>query len=209
MTTANREPKTSPAGSIAAVILAAGQGTRMKSKLPKVLHPVAGKPMVEYAVDGAIAAGLTKTVVVVGVGSEQVRELLQDRVDLAEQPIQLGTGDAVKCARPLLENGPAHILVFYADMPLLKHETLRALIEKHLATDATLTMLTVFSEDAMSFGRIVRNTQGKAVRIVEEVEATPEEFNIRELNPGVYCFKAPWLWEKPQALAQKGRILFN
>ena len=191
----------------AAVILAAGQGTRMKSKLAKVLHPLAGKPMVEYAVDAANYAGVENTVVVIGHQGDQVRVLLQERVQFAEQPMQRGTGDAVKCARTLLEKNSAHVLVFYADMPLLKPETIRALVERHLATNATLTMLTVISDDTMSFGRIVRDANGKAVRIVEEVEATPQEFAIHEINPGVYCFNAEWLWEnleKIQPSAKKG-----
>src|SRR5687768_5731484 len=102
----------------AAVILAAGQGTRMKSRVAKVLHPVAGKPMIEYAVETAKFAGVEKTVVVVGHQGDQVRALLGDRVMFAEQPTQRGTGDAVKCAREALENNAAHVLVFYADMPL-------------------------------------------------------------------------------------------
>ncbi len=181
--------------SFAAVILAAGQGTRMESKRAKVLHPVAGKPMIEYAVDMAKFSGAEKIVVVIGHQGEQVRALLNDQVEFAEQPEQRGTGDAVKCARNALENRAAHVLVFYADMPLLKAETIRALVEKHRATSATLTMLTVISDDAMNFGRIARDENGKALRIVEEVEATPQEFAINEINPGVYCFNAQWLWK--------------
>ncbi len=195
MTTENRKSNIKNQKSIAAVILAAGQGTRMKSKRAKVLHPIAGKPMVEYAVDAAKFAGVEKMVVVIGHQGEQVRAVLGESVAFAEQPIQQGTGDAVKCARAILENDTAHVLVFYADMPLLKPETIRALVEKHLATNATLTMLTLLADDKMNFGRIVRDENGRAVRIVEEVEATPEQFAIREINPGVYCFNAEWLWK--------------
>lgn len=181
---------------VAAIILAAGQGTRMRSKLAKVLHPVAGKPMIEYAVETAHFAGVEQTVVVIGHQGEQVRALLNGRVAFAEQADQLGTGDAVKAARPLLENNAEHALVFYADMPLLDPQTIRALVQKHLATNATLTMLTlVVKEDTMNFGRIVRDADGKVTRIVEEVEATPEEVAIKEINPGVYCFNAAWLWQ--------------
>jgi bifunctional UDP-N-acetylglucosamine pyrophosphorylase/glucosamine-1-phosphate N-acetyltransferase len=179
----------------AAVILAAGQGTRMKSKTAKVLHPVAGKPMVEYAVDAAKFAGAENTVVVIGHQGAQVRALLGERVELVEQTVQRGTGDAVKYAQSVLESQAAHILVFYADMPLLQPETIRALVQKHLATNATLTMLTVVSDDTMNFGRIVRDAKGKALRIVEEVEATPAEAALKEINPGVYCFTAEWLWK--------------
>ncbi|MDL1897610.1 UDP-N-acetylglucosamine diphosphorylase/glucosamine-1-phosphate N-acetyltransferase [Anaerolineae bacterium CFX7] len=181
--------------SVAAVILAAGQGTRMKSKLAKVLHPVAGKAMVEYSVASAAAAGARHTVLVIGYQGAQVRHALGERVWFAEQAVPRGTGDAVKCAAPILANQAAHVLVFYADMPLLKAETLRALIEKHLQAQATLTMLTLRAADPRGFGRIVRDANAKPVRIVEEVEATPQELALRELNPGVYCFNAAWLWQ--------------
>lgn len=181
--------------SVAAVILAAGQGTRMKSKLAKVLHPVVGKPMVEYSVSAAAFAGVTNIVLVIGHQGDQVRAALGERVAYVEQAEQRGTGDAVKCAADDLQGQVAHVLVYYADMPLLKPDTLRALVEKHCATDATLTMLTVIADDAMGFGRIVRDVNGKLLRIVEEVEATSQELMIRELNPGVYCFNAAWLWQ--------------
>lgn len=186
--------------SIAAVILAAGQGTRMKSKLAKVLHPVAGKPMVEYSVNAAAFAGVTNTVLVIGHQGEQVRAALGERVTYAEQPEPRGTGDAVKCAARVLRGRAAHVLVFYGDMPLLQPDTLRALVEKHRATDAILTMLTVVADDPMGFGRIVRDAKGKAVRIVEAVEATAQELALKELNPGVYCLNADWLWRNLEQL---------
>lgn len=179
----------------AAVILAAGQGTRMKSKLAKVLHAIAGKPMIEYSVDAAVAAGIEKPILVVGHQSERVRELLGTRVEFVEQPELLGTGDAVRCARAALENQATNVLVYYADMPLLEAKTFQRLIAKHRATRACLTMLTVISDDQMQFGRIVRDAQGQPLRIVEEVEATPAERAIKEINPGVYCFDARWLWD--------------
>ena len=179
---------------LTAVILAAGQGTRMKSKLAKVLHPVAGKPMIQYGVEAAQRAGAEQTVVVIGYQGEQVRAQLGARVTFVEQPDLLGTGDAVKCARELLKGKSENVLVFYADMPLIQPATLRALVEKHRASGATLTMLTVVTEDTMNFGRLVRDANGKLLRIVEEVEATPQERAIKEINPGVYCFNADWLW---------------
>lgn len=180
---------------MAAVILAAGQGTRMNSKIGKVLHPIAGKPMVEYSIELARAVDIDKPVLVIGYQGEQLRALLGERVVFVEQPELLGTGDAVKRARPVLENRVENVLVYYADMPLFRAETFRSLVDKHRATDACLTMLTVVSEDSMQFGRIVRGVDGRPVRIVEEIEATPEERAIRELNPGVYCFKSSWLWD--------------
>ena len=134
----------------------------MKSKIAKVLHPVAGKPMVEYAVEAAEFAGMTRTVVVIGHQGDQVRQVLKERVEYAEQPEQRGTGDAVRCAGKVLQGQTDHVLVFYADMPLLEPETLRALVEKHQASGATCTMLTLISDDTMSFGRIVRNAGGQS-----------------------------------------------
>lgn len=183
-----------------AVILAAGQGTRMNSKLAKVLHPVAGKPMVEYGVEAAQAAGVEKTVIVIGYQGDQVRAQLGERVTYAEQLTQRGTGDALKCAREFARGESDNVLVFYADMPLVKGDTLRALVEKHETLGAVLTMLTVVAEDTMNFGRIIRGSDGRALRIVEEVETTPQEFAIKEINPGVYCFKADWLWNALEEL---------
>jgi bifunctional UDP-N-acetylglucosamine pyrophosphorylase/glucosamine-1-phosphate N-acetyltransferase len=132
---------------------------------------------------------------VIGHQGERIRDLLDSRVEYAEQQHLLGTGDAVKRASPLLKGEVSDVLVFYADMPLLKAETIAALVQRHRATNSTLTMLTVIAEDAMSFGRILRDARGRPMRIVEEKEASPAELKIRELNPGVYCFKADWLWQ--------------
>lgn len=183
-----------------AVILAAGQGTRMKSKRAKILHPIAGKAMIEYACDIAQQLGLERPIVVIGYQGEQVRAALGDRALCVEQPIPRGTGDAVKYARAALGERVENVLVYYADMPLLKSETLAALMDKHRAAGATLTMLTAIVDEPMAFGRIVRDTQGRVVRIVEESEATPAELAIRELNAGVYCFKSGWLWENLERL---------
>lgn len=186
--------------SFAAVILAAGRGTRMKSKLAKVLHPLAGKPMIEYAVEAAQHVGVARSVVVIGHQGAQIRALLGERVEYAAQPELKGTGDAVRCAAPLLRDATDHVLIIYGDMPLVLAETLRRLMAKHAASGATLTMLTLTADDPMGFGRIVRDAAGNPVRIVEQVEATPQELAIRELNPGVYCFAARWLWENLPSL---------
>ena len=180
---------------LAVVILAAGQGTRMRSSLPKVLHPIAGKPMIRYVVDHA--AGLTDRppVVVVGVGADAVRAELGESVTYVVQPEQLGTGHAVAQTRPVLEGQVRHILVCYADMPLLRAETLRRLVEMQASNDGPMTILTVISEDSMGFGRVLRDESGRILRIVEEKVATPEQLQIRELNAGVYCFREDWLWE--------------
>ncbi len=180
---------------LAVVILAAGQGTRMHSRLPKVLHPVAGRPMVEYALDTASALGTDKPVLVVGYQSDQVRAVVGERAQFVEQSQPLGTGHAVMQARDSLLGKADTVLVTYADMPLLIYETLHKLYAKHQQARTCVTMLTVVSDDPMGFGRIVRDGDGKIQSIVEESEATPEQLAIRELNCGVYCFEANWLWE--------------
>ncbi|MCD6289337.1 MAG: bifunctional UDP-N-acetylglucosamine diphosphorylase/glucosamine-1-phosphate N-acetyltransferase GlmU [Anaerolineae bacterium] len=179
---------------LAVVILAAGQGTRMRSSRPKVLHLVAGKPMVRYAVENAAALTTRPPVVVIGVGADAVRSELGDAVSYVVQEQQLGTGHAVAQARPLLEGQADLVLVCYGDMPLLRVETLRQLVQRQEEHDGPMTILTVISEDSMGFGRVVRDQQGRVREIVEEKVATPEQLRIRELNAGVYCFQGDWLW---------------
>lgn len=176
------------------VILAAGQGTRMKSELPKVLHPLAGKPLVNYAVETAAELTSEKPLLVVGHGAEQVRQVVGDKAIYVEQREQLGTGHAVLQARPLLEGRSETVLVWYADMPFLSTATLRRLLELHAKHEGPITMLTVEADDPMGFGRILRNEAGQVVGIVEEAVATEEQKAIRELNCGVYCFDSHWLW---------------
>ncbi len=184
---------------VSVVILAAGQGTRMKSSLPKILHPLAGKPMVEYAL--ALAAGVSSEppVLVVGHGAEQVRQMVGDRARYAVQDEQLGTAHAVACTEELLRGRQGLVLVFYADMPLLRSETFERMVEVQLKNTGPLTILTVQAVDPRGFGRIVRDPSGNIQAIVEEACATLEQQLIRELNAGVYCCRAEWLW---QALKQ-------
>jgi bifunctional UDP-N-acetylglucosamine pyrophosphorylase/glucosamine-1-phosphate N-acetyltransferase len=186
---------------LAVVILAAGQGTRMKSQLPKVLHPVAGRPMVKYVLDAVAGLTVEETVLVVGHGADRVRQKLGDAVSYAVQEEQLGTGHAVLQAQQALGDRADAILVLYGDMPLLSSETLHSLVRAHEAHSSVVTMLTCFRDDAMGFGRIVRDKEGQVCGIVEESEATPEQLEINELNPGVYCFDAPWLWEHLSSLS--------
>jgi bifunctional UDP-N-acetylglucosamine pyrophosphorylase/glucosamine-1-phosphate N-acetyltransferase len=190
---------------LAAVVLAAGQGTRMKSKLPKVLHPIAGKPMIRYALDAVCALDADRTVVVIGHGADQVRAAVGAGVWFAEQAEPRGTGHAVLQAHDLLRGKADTILVTYADMPLLRAGTLQRLVDAHKSSRATITLLTVVSEDTMGFGRIVRTTRGRVLGIVEEADATEEQLAIRELNGGVYCFDAQWLWEHLTRLKPNGK----
>jgi bifunctional UDP-N-acetylglucosamine pyrophosphorylase / glucosamine-1-phosphate N-acetyltransferase len=181
------------------IILAAGFGTRMKSKLPKVLHPLAGKALVEWPVETGQAVSQTPPVVVVGHGQEQVRALLKDRVVYAVQEEMLGTGHAVMQAAPLLRGTVERVVVLYSDMPLLQVTTLQHLLELYeegcSTGDVAVAMLTIHRDDPQGFGRIVRDEQGSVRAIVEEVDCTEEQLQIRELNPGIYCFNAQWLWE--------------
>ncbi len=184
---------------IATVILAAGFGTRMRSELPKVLHTVAGRPMVDWAVRLGEAMSTLPPVVVVGHGKEQVQALLGDRVQYAVQPQLLGTGHAVRQAEGLLRGRADVVLVIYADTSLLQISTLQnllALFEQNRASGKlAMTMLTVTRDDPQGFGRVIRNAQGEIQEIVEEVDCTPEQKAIRELNPGIYCFDGNWLWD--------------
>ncbi len=189
---------------LAAVVLAAGQGTRMKSNLPKVLHPVAGKPMIRYALDAARALGCQETVVVVGHGAEAVREAVGEGVTFVEQREQRGTGHAVLMARDVLRDKADDVVVTYGDMPLLETAMLAELADLHGVSGATITMLTVRSDDTMGFGRILRTANGRILGIVEESDATAEQRAIHELNCGVYCFDAAWLWEHLDRLEPNG-----
>lgn len=184
---------------VGSVILAAGHGTRMKSDLPKVMHPLLGRPMIEWAVLNVQAVCTAQPIVVVGHGRERVQHHLGARARYALQEEQLGTGHAVLQAAPHVADGVDAVLVTYGDMPLLQTETLQLLVdlfaEARQEGDLALAMLTVKRDDPQGFGRIVRDHNGDLVAIVEEVDCSPEQLAINELNPGVYCFDAAWLWE--------------
>ncbi len=190
---------------LAAVVLAAGQGTRMKSQSPKVLHPIAGKPMVHWALDAVSETGAQPIVLVVGHHADQVRESVGARALFVEQTEQRGTGHAVLQARETLRGKADTILVTYGDMPLLKPTTLQQLVAQHTATRATITMLTLIADDSRAFGRIVRNAHQRVIGIVEEADATPAQLAIKELNCGVYCFEADWLWSHLDQLKPSGK----
>jgi bifunctional UDP-N-acetylglucosamine pyrophosphorylase/glucosamine-1-phosphate N-acetyltransferase len=178
-----------------AVILAAGQGKRMQSDLPKVLHPVAGRPMVIYSIEAAMAATGEKPVLVVGHKAECVRKEVGEIVHYVLQEKQLGTGHAVQQTESLLKNQCDFLLVISADMPLLMSETLRNLVEIQQTRSGPLTILTAISDNPRGFGRVIRNGDHQVQAIVEEAVASPEQLAVRELNAGLYCFSAEWLWE--------------
>ncbi len=179
---------------ITAVILAAGQGTRMKSRLPKVLHLLAGKPLVIHAIENVSSVITAKPVLVVGCGSEQVRAVVGERVRYAEQVNQLGTADALKAARPLLNEFDGLILVVSADMPLFTTQTLQKLVNIQRSNPGVMTMLSVCLDDPHGFGRVVRRADGSVAAIVEEAQADDQTLAIKELNVGAYCFRSDWIW---------------
>jgi bifunctional UDP-N-acetylglucosamine pyrophosphorylase/glucosamine-1-phosphate N-acetyltransferase len=180
---------------LAIVIMAAGMGTRMKSKTPKVLHPILGKPMLNHVLEAVKPLDPVETVVVVGHEADRVRAGYEREVSFVVQSPQLGTGHAVQQARALLENKADVILAVPSDMPLLSAQTFQNLITVYQRTQGSLVMLTVEREDSLGFGRIVRDEQGYVRAIVEEVDCTPEQKAISELNVGVYVFEAEWLWQ--------------
>lgn len=180
---------------VTAVLLAAGQGTRMKSDLPKVLHPLCGKPMIWHVLEALKSVTTEKSVVVVGYGAEQVKKYLDDSADSVLQEPQLGTAHATIQAESLLRGKTDYVIVTYADMPLLRGETFQRLVETQRQNTGPLSLLTVIADDPRGFGRVVRNADGTVEAIVEEYVATPEQREIRELNVGAYCFQADWLWD--------------
>ncbi len=171
-----------------AVVLAAGQGTRMKSKLYKVLHPVCGKPMVQHIVDRLKALEIDEIVVVVGHGAGQVKEQLGESVQYAFQEKQLGTAHAVMMSTEMLQGKQGITVVVTGDTPLIKEETLKRLMEQHIQSGASATILTTVLDDPTGYGRIIRQQDGSVQRIVEHKDASEEERHVQEINTGIFCF---------------------
>lgn len=171
-----------------AIVLAAGQGKRMKSKLYKVLHPVCGKPMVSHVLDAVKKASCERAVVIVGHGAEAVQAHLGDAAEYALQAEQLGTGHAVLQAKEQLGEVDGVAVVVCGDTPLVSAETLEALIALHEREGAAATIMTAELESPTGYGRLVRGANGEVLRIVEQKDCTAEEAAIREINTGTYCF---------------------
>jgi bifunctional UDP-N-acetylglucosamine pyrophosphorylase/glucosamine-1-phosphate N-acetyltransferase len=178
------------ANDLAAVVMAGGLGTRMKSATPKHLHPLLGRRMVDWVVAAAREAGVERLVVV---ASPQTSELLEG-VEVAVQEEPLGTGDAVRSARAALEGFGGDVLVLNGDVPALRPETIRALVETHREAGAAATVLSFEPADPGAYGRVVRDGDGRLARILEAADASPEELAVREVNSGIYVFRAEKLW---------------
>ncbi|MGD9688882.1 MAG: NTP transferase domain-containing protein [Phycisphaerales bacterium] len=190
-----------------AIILAAGKGTRMQSDLPKVLHPVGGRPMVHCVVDACRAAGCRRIILVVGYKRELVESAFHGTIGLpqaagvefAEQAEQLGTGHAVQCCEPLLradcQRAGQPVFVLAGDGPLIRPETLRLLLDRHVTRSAYASLATSVIDDPTGYGRIVRDGTGRFRAIVEHKQCTPEQLRIREVNPSYYCFDGHALLE--------------
>ncbi|WP_068675838.1 bifunctional UDP-N-acetylglucosamine diphosphorylase/glucosamine-1-phosphate N-acetyltransferase GlmU [Oceanobacillus sp. Castelsardo] len=171
-----------------AVILAAGQGTRMKSKLYKVLHPVMGRPMVQHVIDQLTPLNLDETVTIVGFGAEMVKEVIGNQSKFVIQEEQLGTGHAVIQAKSLLQDKEGTTIVVCGDTPLITNNTFEALFKHHEEEGASATILTAKADDATGYGRVIRNAENEVERIVEHKDANEAELQVTEINTGTYCF---------------------
>lgn len=188
---------------VAVIILAAGKGTRMCSELPKVLHKIGSRPIIDYIINLTCALGVKKSIAVVGYKADLIKKHLGQKVSFVIQKQLLGTGDAVMQAKPGLKNFKGHILILYGDTPLLTKETIKKLIDHHINTDANCTLLTANFKNPSGYGRILRNKDYQIVKIIEDSEASIYEKLIEEVNAGVACFKAVDLFKvleevKPQ-----------
>ncbi len=180
---------------IDAVILAAGKGTRMKSDLPKVLHKISGRPLLDHVLDTSAAAGIDRMVVVVGHMASLVEETChREGIEFILQEPQLGTGHAVQMAVPALREG-GFCVVLAGDVPLLRINTLKRLVQGTVESEAAAVVLTCVVDDATSYGRIIKDEDGKICKIVEAVDATLDELAVGEYNTGVFCFRTERLIE--------------
>ena len=176
-----------------AIVLAAGLGTRMKSALPKVLHPICGRPMIEYVLDAAIAATGSRPLVVTSPATEAVRDAVAARADAALQAAPLGTGDALRAALAGLGDEVEEVLVVSGDVPLVRGDLLSALLEARGMDHAAIALVSVDAVDPTGLGRVLRNDGGTVERIVEDKDATDEERQVSEINAGLYAIEAAWL----------------
>jgi bifunctional UDP-N-acetylglucosamine pyrophosphorylase/glucosamine-1-phosphate N-acetyltransferase len=180
-----------------AIILAAGESTRMNTKLPKVLHEVCGRPMLAYVLDACREAGIGKIFVVVGYGKSEVMEQFKGRDDIVfvEQSEQKGTGHAVTCCKELIADFEGQALILCGDGPLIRSETLETLLDKHASEMSAATLATAMLDDPAGYGRIMRDSYGNIQGIVEDEDCTEQQRRIKEINPSYYCFDGGVLLE--------------
>ncbi len=181
---------------LAAIILAAGKGTRMKSERAKVTFPLADKPMIQRVVDTALNSNCSRISVIVGWKKESVIAALEDddRLEFVEQAEQLGTGHAVQVAAPGYTDFDGDVLILCGDVPLLSTQTVQKLYQHHIKADAAATVLTAVLEDAGKYGRMLRDSRGKISGIIEYKDASEEQRKVQEFNTGIYCFRASALF---------------
>jgi len=181
---------------LAVIILAAGKGTRMQSDLPKVLHPIGGKPMVKRVIDIARKLGAQKIIPVIGYKYEMVQKALKEEsVEFAFQLEQNGTGHAVNQCKKIMNNFTGNALILSGDVPLIGIETLSKLLQTHFKSGASATLLTADFEDPVGYGRVIRNFENTFEKIVEHKDASDEEREISEINAGIYVFDSQLLFE--------------
>ena len=175
------------------VVLAAGKGTRMNSDLPKVLHKLQSKPLIDYVIDESELLNPKEIILVVGFKKESVIKHTESRINLkyATQIEQLGTGHAVLQTNELLKNRKGHILILYGDVPNIKASTLQPIVSDHISNNRDLTLITAEIDDPTGYGRIIRDKNGNLLKIVEEKDCSDDEKKIKEWNPGIYIFKIP------------------
>ena len=175
------------------VVLAAGKGTRMNSDLPKVLHKLQSKPLIDYVIDESELLNPKEIILVVGFKKESVIKHTQSRINLkyTTQIEQLGTGHAVLQTNELLKNRRGHILILYGDVPNIKASTLQPIVNDHISNNRDLTLITAEIDDPTGYGRIIRDKNGNLLKIVEEKDCSDDEKKIKEWNPGIYIFKIP------------------
>jgi len=172
------------------IILAAGKGTRFKSALPKVLHPLAGRPLIQYVLEAADPLEPAGICLIIGHQSEQIRQALSSlELEFVLQEPQLGTGHALQVSREFWEKRAGNLLILYGDVPLISTQTLRKLVETHVANRCSATLLSTVLADATGYGRIIRDSGGSVTSIVEHRDADPQQRQIREINTGIYCFE--------------------
>lgn len=172
------------------LIMAAGKGTRMKSDLAKVLHQINNRPMVHYVVDQARAVGSEKVVLIIGHQKEEVQKACRDLdVQFVIQEPQLGTGHAIMMAEQFLKSYRGDVLVLSGDVPLLSVATIRDLVTTHQQSKAVATLLTSELDDPTGYGRVIRDPDGRVIKIIEQKDASPEELRVKEINVGIYMFK--------------------